>query len=687
MFSDASLEGTRYVIYIRSINEEGAVHVSFVAANSKVPPRTTLSIPRLELCAAVDASVCAFKVAKDLSIESSSVKLYSDSKVVLGYIGNKTKRFTRYVSRRVEIILKSFPSKQWAYVATHENPGDTASRPQTFESLLESSWLCGPAFLWRSSLQENNLNLNDVELPEVTSEMNVLKATKQESLPIFQELFNRIGNWNKLLNVVQLIVRFIITLSERSMKRKGKLFAPQSPDQLTLAKRLVLRAVQDESFPEPKVKGLNDLAPFTDKDSLIRVGGRLKQSNLFTRMKHPLLLPGKHPVTDLIIKHYHNAVSHQGRVITSSKIREEGFFVLHGTSSVKNFIRKCLLCKKLRGTSDNQLMADLPFDRIQETPPFTYCGLDVFGPFYVSESMSTRKTSRTSKVWALVFICLTSKAVHIEMLSHMDTTSFKWALRRFFSIRGNCKRLRSDRGSNFIGAHNQDGAEINLETVQQDLSQLQCEWEFNPPHSSNYGGLWERSIRSFRKIVDASLLILGKRIPTREELHTFLCEAACIINNTPLYELSNDPNDELPITPAHLLTMKATPNPPPFESFSEADIIAYGRRRWRRVQAILDSFWNRWRTEYTHLLQRRQKWSDQKANLCPDDVVLLKLKSSRRNVWPLAKVENVKISPDGLVRSVTLLLPSSDGKPTHRLERPVKDLIPIIKRSEASCSE
>ena len=89
----------------------------------------------------------------------------------------------------------------------------------------------------------------------------------------------------------------------------------------------------------------------------------------------------------------------------------------------------------------------------------------------------------------------------------------------------------------------------------------QCDWELNPPKASHFGGIWERKIGSIRRILDASLLELGSRKLSRDELYTLFQEAACIINNTPLYEISNCPNDPFPITPSMLLTLKDNPNP------------------------------------------------------------------------------------------------------------------------------
>ena len=135
VFSDASNEGTGHVSYIRSINQKRETHIAFVAANSRVPPRSLITIPRLELCAALDAAISAQHTASDIGIPPDKMHLYTDSKIVLGYLTNSTTIFSRYVTKRVSPILKCFPSSQWSYINTSENPADIASRPQDFQSL------------------------------------------------------------------------------------------------------------------------------------------------------------------------------------------------------------------------------------------------------------------------------------------------------------------------------------------------------------------------------------------------------------------------------------------------------------------------------------------------------------------------------------------------------------------------
>ena len=319
-------------------------------------------------------------------------------------------------------------------------------------------------------------------------------------------------------------------------------------------------------------------------------------------------------------------------------------------------------------------MADLPRDRTECAPPFSFTGCDVFGPFNITDGQTTRRSNSSKKCWGVLFTCLNSRATHIEPLPHLDTTSMKNAIRRFICIRDPCKRLRSDHGTNFIGVKNQEAC-IDPEELSREVQKYNCEWELTPPKASHFGGIWERQIQTIKKILQDSLLQLGSRTLCRDELYTYLAECSSIMNNTPLWEYSSDPNDPRPLTPSMILNLRE--DPPASDHFSEKDFLSYGSKRWRRVQALADVFWRRWRLDYLQTLQSRCKWLKPTRSFKLGDVVLLRDASCKRHLWPIGKVSSVKLSPDGLVRSVTVVVSSRDSS-VKTLCRPISELVLLI---------
>ena len=217
-------------------------------------------------------------------------------------------------------------------------------------------------------------------------------------------------------------------------------------------------------------------------------------------------------------------------------------------------------------------MSDLPTDCLQEEPPFTYSGVDLFGPFYIKERRSILKR------YGVIFTCLSCRAVHLESAASLDSNSFVNALRRFLARRGPIVQLRSDCGSNIIGARNefqQALAEMHEKgQVRNYLLKHNCDWidfKFNVPHSSHMSGAWERQIRTVRNALEPLLLHSGSQL-NDEDFRTFLTEVECIINSRPLsIENICDPTYFEPLTPNHLLTIKPKLLLPPPRRFLETD--------------------------------------------------------------------------------------------------------------------
>lgn len=239
-----------------------------------------------------------------------------------------------------------------------------------------------------------------------------------------------------------------------------------------------------------KMSAIRRLDPFTDQDDILRVGGRIRHADLPFQEKHPLILPKKGQVTELVIRHHHAKSHRQGRGITHASIRSSGVWIISGNSAVGHYISKCVKCRRYRGAPQGQKMADLPADRLEENPPFTYSAADYFGPFYIKEGR------RELKRYGVLFTCMSSRAVHLETAASLTTDSFLSAYRRFIGRRGPVRQLRSDQGTNFVGASNELKtalSEINQDTLKKEMAKTSCDWivfKINVPSASHMGGAW-----------------------------------------------------------------------------------------------------------------------------------------------------------------------------------------------------
>ena len=229
-------------------------------------------------------------------------------------------------------------------------------------------------------------------------------------------------------------------------------------------------------------------------------------------------------------------------------------------------------------------MADLPPRRLTPNkPPFSFVGVDFFGPFLI------RKGRSNTKRYGVIFACLTTRSIHLEVAYNLDTSSFIQTLRRFVTRRGQVTEIVSDNGTNFIGGERELREAIqawNNEQISDFLLQKGIHWSFNPPGASHHGGTRKRLIRSIRSHLKS---VCNEQILTDESLSTLICEIESILNSRPLTTVSNNPYDLEPLTPNHLLLLKSNGLLPP-GVFDKRD--SYCRKQWRQVQYLANVYWS-----------------------------------------------------------------------------------------------
>ncbi|KAL3983862.1 FRAS1-related extracelluar matrix protein 1/2 [Sarotherodon galilaeus] len=700
VFADASVKAIAAVAYIRVTSKQGQTEIGFVFGKAKLAPQPGLTIPRLELCAAVLAVEIAEMIVAEMDTTFDNITYYTDSKVVLGYIHNQSRRFYVYVHNRVQRILQSPCPGQWKYVPTHLNPADVGSRTVASALLSSTPWLKGPAFLCDASGHPSELqetyNLVDPDIDAEVRPQVTTRLTHVAKGVVRPQRFERFSKFSTLRVAIAHLIHVARSFA-RSIQNecRGWHICCPTEEELLKAEVCIVKSVQGECYAEelkcinsgtniPSSSSLWRLHPIVDQDRLLRVGGRIEQSGLGMNETHPIIIPGRHHLATLLVSHYHEAVKHQGRHLTEGAIRAAGFWLVGAKRCISSLLYRCITCRKLRGKAEHQQMAALPAERLQVAPPFTYVGVDVFGPWDVV-SRRTRGGVSNSKRWAVMFSCMCSRAVHIEVIEAMSASSFINALRRFFAVRGPAKQIRSDCGTNFVGASRElemDKINPGFDSVEKYLNKQSCTWVFNPPHASHMGGAWERMIGIARRILDCMLLEQRKSRLTHEVLTTLMAEVAAIMNARPIIPVSSDPESPCILTPAMLLTLKTGPTPPlPSGKFEEADLF---REEWKQVQGLADMFWNRWRREYLKTLQLRHKWQGKQPSLQEGDIVLLKDNQAERNEWPMGIITKTFPGKDGLVRKVEVEVVKDGDR--RGFSRPITEVVLLLSPKSDSAN-
>jgi len=674
-FSDASERGYGAVIYVKCSHPNGEITVRQVLAKTRVAPLKKVTLPRLELSAAhLLAQLIKYccTILQD-KIKVSQCVLWCDSSVTLTWLQTPSYRLKTYVANRVAQTQELVPSHCWRYIPSKENPADCASRGILATELVNHPlWWSGPSWL---SLPASNYP----DTPFTPLDISNLEEVKQTPLTVLvsttdskwnNSLFSKFSSWKRLQLVVVFILRFAHNCRNTN-KRHGFI----TTEELKEAEKHILKLVQQETFEED-IKHLRNqdscstrlqrLSPYIDPQGLLRVGGRLSKSSLPEDTCHPIILPKKHPVTDLLIDHYHLSHLHSGPQLTRSLLHQR-YWILSDRCVIRSRIHKCVTCFKVKPRNISPLMADLPKSRVTPSRPFLSTGIDYAGPFTIK--IFNLKAVRHVKAYFCTFVCLVTKAVHLEVVTDLTAESFISTLTRFVSRRGLCSDIFSDCGTNFIGADSSLRKIVETTIYSQDSRQkIQTfsslkgiNFHFNPPAAPHQGGLWESSVKNVKYHLRR---VMGNTILTLMEFITLLTQIEAMLNSRPLTPISNDPSDLRALTPGHFLIGA------PLASVPEPDLSAVPDNRlkhWHQVQAFHQRIWKRWHQEYLNTLQQRTKWTQKSKNLQVGDLVLVQLNTPPLT-WPLARVTAVNPGSDGVVRVVNLK--TSNGnltRPSHKL--------------------
>ena len=490
---------------------------------------------------------------------------------------------------------------------------------------------------------------------EVKVKVKYKPLTRRGILSMISQLFDPIGFLQPFILPVKLLKQELCHLNlgwDAEIPLDKKVFGCNWLDTLcSLEKFCYPRCFRPHSSKILKNSSLRKLCPFV-AHGVLRVGGRIHKAYIPYEMKHPVILPPHHHVTKLVILSYHLRNGHSGVLHTLSDTRER-FWIINGNAAVRRVLHDCYKCRLLNAAPGKQVMSHLPEFRVSSgCPAFTSVGLDYAGPIFSKVGRSLAKR------YLCVFTCMATRAVHLEIAHSLDTQSCLQALQRFIGRRGSPRDVYSDNGSNFVGAARELKEAIskwNQSLINKTLCQKGISWHFNPPAASHQGGVWERVIRSVRRILTA---LAGERVLTDECLSTFVTEVERILNDRPISAVSSDSRDLKALTPNSLLLGNINPVVPP-NVFIKAE--GY-RNSWKLVHWLADEFWRRWLKSYLPQLQQRQKWLKPHRNLAPGDLVLVCDEQCRRGQWPKAIVEEIYPGDDGYVRVAKVKTASSAFK-------------------------
>ncbi|KAG1656302.1 Tubby [Nymphon striatum] len=631
IFVDASEVAYGAVAYV--VNHQ----VNLLCSKTRVAPLKSLSIPRLELQAAILGLRLYDIILNSVNLSPSTVWFWTDSKVVLAWIQSDSSRcWATFVANRVSEIQTFSKPSQWRHVSGRENPADLASRGCVSPSNMaeQSLWRTGPTWLLDTVWIDSGVKFTTEE------EKKTLVAVLHNSSEM-TNLFPRISDWMKVIRIVALILKW---------SKRVTFQDTISAEAVSHAEKTILKHIQLQSFSEEyqqlqggclkKSSHLYKLDPIIDDEGIMRLKGRLHNSSLPWCTKHPILLPYNHPLSKFLVQYTHTKLLHSGVDVMVTELRQR-FWILKMRRLCRDVRTSCVTCKRHESPMPvlRPDFAPLPEDRVNISTPFKSTGLDYVGPLKVKDG------SNIKSVYIIIFVCASTRALHAELVDTMNTSDFILAFRKFCAVHERPDIIRSD----------------NAKTFKKMATMVKLDWRFIPPRAPWWGGFYERFCqlikRPLRKVINSSLV-------SKNELDCILAEIVKVVNMRPLTAPSTDHDDPCPITPLSLIGKNFNPDDSPIQ-LTKSCLT----KRQRYLRLVSQQLQIRWKREYITSLRVVKSGSSDVA-ISVGDVVLLD-NEKNRSTWPLALIKEVFPGPDGNTRVVRLATGGSE------FLRPVQKVLPL----------
>lgn len=681
-FCDASNFAYACCIYMRIVHADGSISCNLLTAKTKVAPVRVTTIPRLELCGAQLLAKLTLRCIQALEINDVNLVAWCDSKIVLAWLATHPSKWVTFVANRVSEIQQSINTNHWRHIRTKQNPADIASRGCTVNDLKDSAmWWNGPSFLSNPSepspKQDYSLPIDSApEKKKNVKVFNVKEKRMNEVLQSFEEV-------TRLLHFTCLALRWI-----NRTRKINKSYGPITAPELNAAEDHWIKLVQREHFGQEiaRLKGnrilqngslLMKLTPFIDNDGFLRMNGRVGNAE-FSEYRTSIILPANSRFVFLIMRYAHQKQTLHGGVQLTLRALRERFWIIHARNQVNKLIGRCMVCYRTKKLLLKQQMAMLPLFRTQQARPFTFVGCDYAGPFQIKTS--DRRNAAFSKGYIALFICLTTKAIHLELVGSLSTDEYILALENFIARRGIPTTIFSDNATNFRCAekeihefHEQLLSQTNALTRL--LASKRITFKRIPAQASHMAGIWERAVG----LVKYHLKRVMKNTQlTARRFDYVLKQVECCVNSRPLWAITPNSDDIEVITPSHFFNFQPI-NTLPRPNLDHIEINRLDHYQY--LYRLYSEFWKCWSKEYLDQLQPRAKWPEKHPNVRVGQIVVVSDDRCPPSRWPLGKISAVYPARDGLVRVVDVKINGKTFKrPIHRL-----GVIPIQENEGLSC--
>ncbi len=689
VFRDGSREACCTLVYLRWERDDGTARYVLVTGKTQVAPKVKITIPRMELVAAVNSVRLARKVREALKFPLSGTRYFTDSSTVLGMLRTESGKFLEFVGARVsEVKVNSDVEKEWRWLEGNCNPADLGTRSKaTPRDMIfgseyqvgmpwmmkpESTWPCKKSFSpapteeFRKDMREGACCVvsreedPDSEFPEVR------KGRLDRLIRVYGYVMAAVYKWRKKTRAMGPVI------INGAQLPNSKVFGYPSIQCLRAAELFLLEKAQ-KGLKTTRVRTLNvdtalekDVNGITRKLVVIGSRGRNQIQGVYGQVDLPVLAK-EHKLSELYAQAAHET-GHEGVISTLHRTRRR-VWIINGRALADSIKARCAECRLKEKKCMEQKMGPLPDHRAQVGAMFQSVAIDLFGPVEYQQHVKKRQVG---KGWGVVFVCTTTSALHVEFMDTYSTDSFLLALRRFMSVRGTPTRFQSDRGEQLVAAAKQVTTWDFKEVVQW-AGRKGIEWTLVPTGGQHFNGQAERMIGLIKKQLWKTFE--GKKL-THEETLTVLAEAVQKINSRPL-TWNPRPEGE-PLCVQDLMLGRAKPGQVEVKFETGKKLT----RRFENVQRTQQEFWKRWIEEVFPERLRQSKWKQGKRDLKVGDVVLRKDETAAGQTYKYAKVIKVHTSTDGKVRAADVEYKLPGESVFRTTTRPIHKLVLVVPIKE-----
>lgn len=711
VFGDAGATMLCGLVFARFLNFNGEI-ISIKLIQGKtytVPIKGNRTIPEKELDIACKLIQLTNNVVNMSELKFDNIWFYTDSTCVYYKILNDGKS-TIYENNRLRKIKEGSKLCNWRWIPSEKMPADYGTKINYKLSMSYNNEWYEPSILKTldTEFQPESQSVNCCHYHRDGNNIKKISLNKFSKLSRAIQFFQSLIKFRDLvLYIKPLNVK--LSSMEKGKTRAQKAVVKSLTTEISMLRNEInniayryddaeidlLRYVQQQSFTEeyktlkadktlPKNHFLSKWLPWIDKEGLMRITTRLSgdKENIaifgYNRI-FPIILPKNHKVTELYIMMFHVSNKHSliKNVIASLKAR---FFIQHTRSLVKSTIdKKCMFCIRYKVKPVFPLMGDLPEERLAiNLPAFTHVMVDLCGPIKVNISRNV-----CAERYILVYSCLTTRALHLELIESLNTDATLIALQNCINLRGAPATITSDNGTNFVGANNTIQRTTNMwneRLLTNNIIIVPIKWKFGPAKASHMQGSVERMVGLVKSTLKTTLLMLRKQIHNINDftLRGILFEIIGILNNRPL---NIDESYDI-ITPNSFLMQKNNFQEVPHCDFSEKTNL---KNNWENVKKFTSSLWKTWVESYLPSILSREKWIDKTEPLKVGDLVIT-VDNNVTDSWRFGKIIETTEGSNNQVRKVKIQLGKNDKwSPTkltnaHASEKYNSEKLTIVTR-------